>query len=63
MHTFASIVVGLLLFVTVGTLLFGVFGMALGQSGARSNQLMRFRVLLQAITLVFLILFISLLRS
>jgi hypothetical protein len=63
MHTFASIMVGLMLFATIGVLFAGMIGMVRGQSGATSNRLMRYRVLLQAATLVLLVLFMSLLRS
>jgi len=63
MHTFASIIVGILMFATVGVLFAGMIGMVRGQSGADSNRLMRYRVLLQAATLALLVLFMSLLRS
>jgi hypothetical protein len=63
MHTVASIIVGLLMFATIGVLFAGMIGMVRGQSGAAANRLMRYRVLLQAATLALLILFMSLLRS
>jgi len=63
MHTFASIAVGLLMFATVGVLFAGMFGMVRGNSGASSNRLMRYRVLLQGATLLLLVIFMSLLRS
>jgi Hypoxia induced protein conserved region len=63
MHTFASIMIGLMLLATVGVLFAGMIGMVRGQSGATSNRLMRYRVLFQAATLVLLVLFMSLLRS
>jgi hypothetical protein len=63
MHTFASIAIGLLMFATVAVLFAGLIGMVRGQSGATSNKLMRYRVLLQGATLLLLMIFMSLLRS
>ena len=63
MHTFASIAIGLLMFATIGVLFAGLIGMVRGNSGATSNRLMRYRVLLQGATLLLLIIFMSLLRS
>jgi len=63
MHTFASIAIGLLMLATVGVLFAGMIGMVRGQSGAASNRLMRYRVLLQGATLLLLMLFMSILRS
>jgi hypothetical protein len=62
-HTFASIAIGLLMLATVGVLFAGLIGMVRGNSGAASNRLMRYRVLLQGATLLLLMLFMSLLRS
>ena len=63
MHTFASIAIGLLMFATIAVLFAGLIGMVRGQSGAPSNKLMRYRVLLQGATLLLLMIFMSLLRS
>lgn len=63
MHTFASIAIGLLMFATIAVLFAGLIGMVRGQSGATSNKLMRYRVLLQGATLLLLVIFMSLLRS
>ena len=63
MHTFASIAIGLLMFATIATLFAGLIGMVRGNSGAASNRLMRYRVLLQGATLLLLVIFMSLLRS
>jgi hypothetical protein len=63
MHTFASIAIGILMFATIGVLFAGLIGMVRGQSGATSNRLMRYRVLLQGATLLLLVIFMSLLRS
>ena len=63
MHTFASIAIGVLMFATVGVLFAGMIGMVRGNSGASSNRLMRYRVLLQGATLLLLVIFMSLLKS
>jgi hypothetical protein len=63
MHTFASIAIGLLMLATVGVLFAGMIGMVRGNSGAASNKLMRYRVLLQGATLLLMMIFMSLLRS
>jgi hypothetical protein len=63
MHTFASIAIGLLMFATIAVLFAGMIGMVRGNSGAASNRLMRYRVLLQGATLLLLVIFMSLLRS
>jgi hypothetical protein len=63
MHTFASIAIGILMLATIGVLFAGLIGMVRGQSGASSNRLMRYRVLLQGATLLLLVIFMSLLRS
>jgi hypothetical protein len=63
MHTFASIAIGLLMLATVGVLFAGMIGMVRGNSGAASNRLMRYRVLLQGATLLLLVIFMSLLKS
>ena len=63
MHTFASIAIGLLMLATVGVLFAGLIGMVRGQSGATSNRLMRYRVLLQGAALLLLVLFMSMLKS
>jgi hypothetical protein len=63
MHTFASIAIGILMLATVGVLFAGMIGMARGQSGERSNRLMRYRVLLQGAALLLMVLFMSMLRG
>jgi hypothetical protein len=63
MHLFASIAIGILMFATIAVLFAGMIGMVRGQSGATSNRLMRYRVLLQGATILLLMLFMSLLRS
>jgi len=62
--TFLAILVGLLMFATLGVLFAGLFGLARGGGNpARSNQLMRWRVILQGAALLFFMLLMTLLRS
>jgi hypothetical protein len=63
MHTFFTILVGILLLGTLGVLVAGLLGMVREQDPARSNQLMRWRVILQASAIILLIVMMSLLRS
>ena len=63
MHTFISIIVGLLMLGTLGVLFAGMIGMARGVDGATSNRLMRYRVVLQGAALLLLVVFMSLLKS
>ncbi len=61
---FLTILVGLLMFATVGVLFAGLVGVARGGGDpARSNQLMRWRVILQAAALLLFVLMMSLLRG
>jgi hypothetical protein len=63
MHTILSfIVIGLLAAVVV-VLLAGVAGVIRGGDPRRSNQLMRWRVILQALALLFLVLLLKLGQS
>lgn len=63
MHTFAAIVIGLVMLATLGVLFAGLITMARGGSGATSNKLMRYRVLLQGAAILLLVIFMSILRS
>jgi Hypoxia induced protein conserved region len=63
MHTFASIVVGLIMLAVVGVMFAGMITMARGGSGATSNKLMRYRVLLQGGAILVLVIFMSILRG
>jgi len=63
MRTFASIAIGILMLATLGVLFAGMIGMARGQSGATSNKLMRYRVLLQGAALLLIVLFMSILKG
>lgn len=64
MKTVLEILVGLAMMATLGVLFAGMIGMVRGtNSPQRSNQLMRWRVILQATTLLLFALLLSLLRS
>jgi hypothetical protein len=53
MQTFLTILVGLGMLATLGTLLAGMLGISGTAAGAaRSNRLMRWRVMLQGVTLL-----------
>lgn len=66
MITFLTILVGLLMLGTLGTLFAGMLGLARGgttaEANARSNALMRWRVTLQGAAIVLFALLLMLLR-
>ncbi|HET6236730.1 MAG TPA: twin transmembrane helix small protein [Acetobacteraceae bacterium] len=62
--TFLTIVVILLMIGTLGVLFAGLIGLARGSpDAARSNRLMRWRVILQGSAILLLLILMSLLRS
>ena len=62
--TFLAILVALLMFATLGVLFAGLFGLVRGGGNpARSNQLMRWRVILQGAALLLFALLMTLLKS
>jgi Hypoxia induced protein conserved region len=62
--TFLAILVALLMFATLGVLFAGLFGLVRGDGDpARSNRLMRWRVILQGAALLLFALLMTLLRS
>ena len=64
MKTFLIIMVALLMLATVGVLIAGMVGLVRGGGDPRrSNQLMRWRVILQAAALLLFALLMSLMRS
>jgi hypothetical protein len=64
MKTFLALCVALLMFATLGVLFAGLVGLAKGNGDpARSNQLMRWRVILQGAALLLFLLLMTLLRS
>ena len=61
---FLAIIVALLMFGTLGVLFAGLIGLARGGGDPiRSNQLMRWRVILQGAALLLFVLLMTLLRS
>lgn len=52
MQTLLTILLAAAMLGTLGVLIAGMVGMARGQSGARSQKLMRYRVIMQGIALV-----------
>ncbi|PZW42208.1 hypoxia induced protein [Humitalea rosea] len=63
MKTFLTFLVVAAMLGTLGVLAAGLIGMARGNSGARSNALMRWRVVLQGAALVLFMLLITLMRG
>ena len=64
MITFLTILVALGMLATLGTLLFGMVGMVRGSEDAqRSNALMRWRVTIQAVTLLLFALLLYMTRG
>ena len=63
MHAFLTVLIGIMLFATLGVLIAGVVGMIREQDPARSNQLMRWRVILQATAIMLFLIMMTLLRS
>lgn len=64
MKTFLIIIVALLMVATLGVLIAGMVGLVRGGGDPRrSNQLMRWRVILQAAALLLFALLMSLIRS
>jgi hypothetical protein len=63
MKTFVIILLGAAMLGVVGVLLAGLLGLVRGNTPARSNQLMRWRVVLQGVALLLFMLLLSLLRS
>ena len=62
--TFLAILVALLMFATLGVLFAGLFGLVRGGGNpARSNRLMRWRVILQGAALLLFALLMTLLKS
>lgn len=52
MQTLLTILLAAAMLGTLGVLIAGMVGMARGQSGARSQKLMRYRVIMQGVALV-----------
>ena len=63
MHFFLTALIGVLLLATLGVLIAGMVGMVRETNPRRSNKLMQWRVILQGMTILLLIILMSLLRS
>ena len=63
MTTFVGILTALAMLATLGTLFAGMVGMVRGTGPERSNVLMRWRVLLQGVTVLLFVLFLMLVRG
>jgi len=63
MTTFLTLLVAAAMLGTLGVLAAGMIGMVRGNSGARSNTLMRWRIVLQGCALLLFMLLISLIRG
>jgi hypothetical protein len=62
--TFLTVLIVILMLATLGVLFAGLIGLALpGHDPAKSNKLMRWRVILQGAVLLLFMLLMSLLRS
>jgi hypothetical protein len=63
MKTVLTVLIGLLMLGTLGVLFAGLFGLVRGGDPARSNRLMRWRVILQGAALLLFAILMGLLRS
>ncbi len=64
MITFLTILVALAMLTTLGILFAGMLGLAKGKHDpARSNRLMRWRIIAQGVALLLFVLLLSLLKS
>ncbi len=63
MHTFLTVLVGIMMLATLGVLIAGMVGMVRQTDPRRSNKLMQWRVLLQGATILLFMILMSLLRS
>jgi hypothetical protein len=63
MKIFLTVLVVLSMLATFGTMFAGILGVGKAGGGARSNRLMRYRVLLQGVTVLLFILLMAVSRS
>ena len=61
--TVLTVLVVLAMLATVGVLFAGLFGLVSGQDSARSNKLMRYRVVLQGVALLLFVVLLSLFKN
>jgi Hypoxia induced protein conserved region len=63
MHTFLTVLLGILMLATLGVLLAGMLGMVREGDPRRSNKLMQYRVLLQGAAILLFVILMTLVRS
>jgi hypothetical protein len=63
MKTFLTVLVALSMLATLGTMFAGILGIGKEGGGGRSNKLMRYRVLLQGVTLMLFVLLLTVSRG
>jgi hypothetical protein len=63
MHAFITVLIIILMLATVGVLFAGMINMIRNEDPVRSNQLMRWRVILQASAVAIFVVLMMLLRS
>jgi hypothetical protein len=63
MHGFMTVLIGIMMFATLGVLIAGFVGLARDGDPRRSNKLMQWRIVLQGTTILLFVIFMSLLRS
>lgn len=63
MHGVMTVVIGILMVATLGIVMTGMLGLAKTSSPRRSNKLMQYRIVFQAVTLVLVVFFLWLMRS
>jgi hypothetical protein len=63
MQTFVTVLLILAMLGTLGTFFAGMLGLARGQDGARSNALMRWRVMLQGLSLALFVVLLLMTRA
>ena len=63
MHGFMTVLIGIMMFATLGVLIAGFVGLLRDGDPRRSNKLMQWRVVLQGAALILIVLLMSLLRG
>ena len=63
MHTFLTVLIGILMLATLGVLIAGMIGMVREGDPRRSNKLMQYRVLLQGAAILLFVILMTLVRS
>ena len=63
MHGIMTVLIGIMMFATLGVLIAGFVGLLRDGDPRRSNKLMQWRIVLQGVTVLLFVIFMSLLRS